>query len=292
MKKIVALVLSLAMALSLCTVAFAATKVGNKDKVYSTPNKDAEVYTYYTATSDDDYEAGSYDNHLAYLQGDNDMYKVGDDALYVAGGDKADIGLGKAAKKTDLFYEYKAEKVKAQDWSCTTDKYVAGYKYVDENGDTMYARDLKANETADVALLVNGKVLNVKVQVEGKDYVEGGHVLTAKNGEPKATDRVGVYEAYCVACKSTVLVAKTKISEKAYLYDTKWDLADYDYAIPAGHEKLTGTWYVIEAKGASTTTKDGVNSAKTFDAGVAMYVGMSLLSVAGGAVVIGKKKEF
>ena len=33
-------------------------------------------------------------------------------------------------------------------------------------------------------------------------------------------------------------------------------------------------------------------SAKTFDAGVAMYVGMSLLSVAGGAVVIGKKKEF
>ena len=36
----------------------------------------------------------------------------------------------------------------------------------------------------------------------------------------------------------------------------------------------------------------GVNSAKTFDAGVAMYVGMSLLSVAGGAVVIGKKKEF
>ena len=33
-------------------------------------------------------------------------------------------------------------------------------------------------------------------------------------------------------------------------------------------------------------------SAKTFDAGIAMYVGMSLLSVAGGAVVIGKKKEF
>ena len=39
-------------------------------------------------------------------------------------------------------------------------------------------------------------------------------------------------------------------------------------------------------------TKKGVGSAKTFDAGVAMYVGMSLLSVAGGAVVIGKKKEF
>ena len=29
-----------------------------------------------------------------------------------------------------------------------------------------------------------------------------------------------------------------------------------------------------------------------FDAGVAMYVGLSLMSVAGSAVVIGKKKEF
>ena len=43
---------------------------------------------------------------------------------------------------------------------------------------------------------------------------------------------------------------------------------------------------------ADTKPAEGVNSAKTFDAGVAMYVGMSLLSVAGGAVVIGKKKEF
>ena len=52
----------------------------------------------------------------------------------------------------------------------------------------------------------------------------------------------------------------------------------------------TGPWYLV----GKTDTKpaDGVTSAKTFDAGVAMYVGMSLLSVAGGAVVIGKKKEF
>ena len=40
------------------------------------------------------------------------------------------------------------------------------------------------------------------------------------------------------------------------------------------------------------TKKDNVTSARTFDAGIAMYVGMSLLSVAGSAVVIGKKKEF
>lgn len=45
--------------------------------------------------------------------------------------------------------------------------------------------------------------------------------------------------------------------------------------------------------GSSDTTKtDGkkVESGKTFDAGIAMYVGLSVLSVTGGALVIGKKK--
>ena len=41
--------------------------------------------------------------------------------------------------------------------------------------------------------------------------------------------------------------------------------------------------------GAATENKP---SPKTFDAGIAMYVGMALTSVAGSAVVIGKKKEF
>ena len=42
------------------------------------------------------------------------------------------------------------------------------------------------------------------------------------------------------------------------------------------------------------TKTDGkkVESGKTFDAGIAMYVGLSVLSVTGGALVIGKKKRF
>ena len=42
-----------------------------------------------------------------------------------------------------------------------------------------------------------------------------------------------------------------------------------------------------------TTKNDGkkVESGKTFDAGIAMYVGLSVLSVTGGELVIGKKKE-
>ena len=40
------------------------------------------------------------------------------------------------------------------------------------------------------------------------------------------------------------------------------------------------------------TATENKPSPKTFDAGIAMYVGMALTSVAGSAVVIGKKKEF
>ena len=47
-------------------------------------------------------------------------------------------------------------------------------------------------------------------------------------------------------------------------------------------------------KPSSTTKTDGkkVESGKTFDAGIAMYVGLSILSVTGSAVVIRKRKDF
>ena len=41
----------------------------------------------------------------------------------------------------------------------------------------------------------------------------------------------------------------------------------------------------------STPSTDKVTSAETFDAGIAMYVGMSVMAAAGSAVVIGKKKR-
>lgn len=62
-------------------------------------------------------------------------------------------------------------------------------------------------------------------------------------------------------------------------------------------EKTAGGGNGGSGNGGSTTTDttktDGkkVQSGKTFDAGIAMYVGLSVLSVTGGALVIGKKKE-
>ena len=61
----------------------------------------------------------------------------------------------------------------------------------------------------------------------------------------------------------------------------------------ADADQVAGVWVVADASNTPTDTKtDGNKSPKTFDAGIAMYVGMALTSVAGSAVVIGKKKEF
>lgn len=62
----------------------------------------------------------------------------------------------------------------------------------------------------------------------------------------------------------------------------------------------TFTYKKATNNGGNTDTKDDntkndgkkVESGKTFDAGIAMYVGLSVLSVTGGALVIGKKKRF
>ena len=47
----------------------------------------------------------------------------------------------------------------------------------------------------------------------------------------------------------------------------------------------------LAGPGAVVDTETKVESAETFDAGIAMYVGMSVMAAAGSAVVIGKKKD-
>lgn len=62
--------------------------------------------------------------------------------------------------------------------------------------------------------------------------------------------------------------------------------------IPDGPKHTNRRYPAKPAASTDTKKPDGVNSARTFDAGVALYVGMSVLSLTGTALVIGKKKEF
>ena len=64
--------------------------------------------------------------------------------------------------------------------------------------------------------------------------------------------------------------------------------------VPAGVVSEASGYPVYElmvVKAPAAPSTDKVQSAETFDAGIAMYVGMSVMAAAGSAVVIGKKKD-
>ena len=136
------------------------------------------------------------------------------------------------------------------------------------------------------------------------EVVPAGHlmVLVKKNVEYKtSTDGKivkDVNEYKCYFCNRTFYGSNYQYStpETADVYSSTYakQLVNAGFVNVADGVILGDVayyWTTDKDNGTKTDNK-GVNSAKTFDAGVAMYVGMSLLSVAGGAVVIGKKKEF
>ena len=330
MKKIVALVLSLVMALSLCTVAFAAgydlevTLKGQHEKyddLKFVEQKDDVLAHYegkthgewFVETTDDDIYDNDQNVIVTYQKDGKAVYllrveptdpKV--NALkstavaehkYVGCGDENDKAPKNCYKDYDDMYWVK----------CTADA-----------GECVWSDDSHAYIT------LNGKYDDVIFAhcalVFGEDYtidgeygtywgadaevVPAGHlmVLVKKNVEYKtSTDGKivkDVNEYKCYFCNRTFYGSNYQYStpETADVYSSEYarQLVNAGFVNVADGVILGDVayyWTTDKDNGTKADNK-GVNSAKTFDAGVAMYVGMSLLSVAGGAVVIGKKKEF
>ena len=153
-----------------------------------------------------------------------------------------------------------------------------------------YKLDTAAGETKDTKFYtatnpVTGKVELFKAATTGRyDFLVGGKVV--------ACDFIDVLDdavlahnwmvdtekmvAKCIDCGATGKVYKTFVE------------------VPNGvtPDQVQGMFVVADKTADTTKPADGTSSPKTFDAGIAMYVGMALTSVAGSAVVIGKKKEF
>lgn len=280
MKKIVALVLCLALVLALGTVAFAADGVKYVEGVYVKSTNDAHAQlitdvtvTYFAATETKDAEgknvvSGTSAYYTTTATGDTKLTLVNSlaEADFVAYWDEAGKQVALYLAKAD-YVEYDVATVVTNlgDKCGQYDKtgFTAGKTYYKD------AADSKIYEAADKGaktLLVDGKLVKANVTA-----------LTLKTITHAAIPVLGSkgIEGYkCSKCGLAAVQAPNfmSIPEKAT------------------QETLSGNWYWPVSGAAATTA--GVTSAKTFDAGVAMYAGLALMSVAGSAVVIGKKKEF
>ena len=316
MKKIVALVLSLVMALSLCTVAFAdgydieVTKKGEHtkyDELKSVAQTDTVLPHYegkangewFVETADPDvYDSAS--NFIVTYQRDGKI-------VYLLRVEKDDLKVN--ALKADAVAEHKYvgcgdNNAKAPK-DCYKDVKNSNY-WIKSDADDAVAYVTVAGDYDNVvavrAATVFGKDGNWD---RNSEVVPSGHlmVLVKKNVEYKnsADGKIvkDVNEYKCYFCNRTFYGSDFPYStpETADTYSStfanelvKAKFVNVEDGVILGD--VAYYWTTDKDNDTKTDDTNKVPSAKTFDAGVAMYVGMSLLSVAGGAVVIGKKKEF
>ena len=287
MKKIIATVLAMVMALALCTTAFAASKyvLYDEDKKStdimvtktdaSSKNKTTLYYTYV-----DEYDATHYlvpadkSNYDGYVEG-NYVKEVNADE------DTIDNFISYADGKLVKMTAKSGEKVER---NCTTSVFDTDVYFDKDNAAFVKVED----GTGTYNMLYNGVILSVDDVTD--EIAEGSHLWIKGD---KVDD--GIYNVKCASCGATAVAYETlKLAgtKTVVKYDQAKGIATAnDMEKNWEGDLLDSDWYVTTS--ASTDTKtDGNKSPKTFDAGIAMYVGMALTSVAGSAVVIGKKKEF
>ena len=320
MKKIIATVLAMVMALALCTTAFAADAITDKSAVATANTGDtvAAAVTWnntgkaLTATksvpSNNLLTGGTYwtaDGEGLYYVWNADMAKF----VQITNNEKAVIDAG-YDKTTKLVLDKNAVAATCTDAGSLFNVYsdVAGNaSYVLVSDVVAYnAKQTKdADKIAEPATKYffgtkSSNVVAYYAAGTGADQVDyalkAGHVLV-KDGTTYGTAKSDVYK--CAICGNRYVIGPTVDTG-----DLKSEFYSYDAATVASYANEHGillknilrnnaTLYLVEAgKTTGTTTNTNKPSPKTFDAGIAMYVGMALTSVAGSAVVIGKKKEF
>ena len=277
MKKIVALALCLVLALSLCATAFAAeTKTEIKKDGYSLMDMDNTAVTIAanfnkTVTDAKVVTEGSKTTTTYFA----DVYVIDETTYYAC---DASIAEFKLVKGSSIVY------LTDDDLSAGTDKVATAFIEAKDEDDRKCG-DVKADcytisgknypAEGDALAVLNGKFVM---------YDDAAEVETVKHDFDKAADKTKGY--FTTDTKGVVNSVKCDICEKSF---TVVDKVAKDYT---GKVDAFGAQFILLGSAAAGTDAAGVTSAKTFDAGIAMYVGMSLMAVSGSAVVIGKKKEF
>jgi hypothetical protein len=310
MKKIVAVVLSLVMVLGLATTAFAATtSTGSVATTTVTPVK-ASVQTLAAAGG----SMAKFDDVTA-IQLTTVTGKVKADVPYYV---PAIYTVTTATKGVHYFVEVaKADAdfalVNNGAYTYLVNAGVTAAEAVEAWATPVVMDSIVKPADADVDCgdcykLADGKVAAYYVSGE-KVYYAGGNDFAYFNGEfvsydattpvvfdahnwdadsiiVKATDVKGVKVPVTIACEDCEKVFPIV---DALAFENTWVKGvNYDES----SSLAAGYYIVLDAATAavpSAPATDKVESAQTFDAGIAMYVGMSVMAAAGSAVVLKKK---
>ena len=299
MKKIIATVLAMVMALALCSTAFAASSTTLTAEDYKGLKMEDNTAAFTGAKTDtlvyhaEEKSSTTVDGKTtvtvtpAYYVFNGSTYVVCDDSC-------ADVKIVKDGKVVDYaIYDssftaitpYVTSKVVTKTIKGVDDPKCGQYKdgtYYVIDGDVYSAKDT-THAFAGYALL-NGKL--VAYAALGTDDFVDHKLDTTKVIVDKGT----VTSVYCSKCEKYVPVVKTIPAGSVDSYKP------VTITITNAGATTTKTYYYLTSDngasaGASGSTS-GATSPKTFDAGIALYAAMALTSVAGSAVVIGKKKEF
>ncbi len=316
LKKIVALALCLVLALSLCATAFAAGFSGATLNDATAAAKDGKVTT--TITKIQDARSDATNSYaplylLTVTTKDSAGTVTGTttkNAVEMADANGADIYYveGSAVR---YFQEVSAApaatvKVKAATVVTKKSEVKCGVILAHEDDDVYVTSDdayYVADPAGSVQALVGDKYVKVTLKTATATTV------SAVNDSAFTMPVAGViyevkhdYKADTTTVNGETTVTKVYCNDANCKINFKFVVGSETKAIKelgVGNYVDTGLTHngssIFVAKTGSTTgTTSGskVDSAKTFDAGIALYVGMSISAVAGSAVVIGKKKEF
>ena len=288
MKKIIATVLAMVMALALCTTAFAATTYTNCYKWNGTGWEKydlSDVSVSYTNPTETKKNGEFKSATVGYFTiGTMDYVEVpADDALYRIDADGVTKYLAKAESTYKTPYTMKGESVDEASTvnpKCTDVQFLGGTSKLYKNTDGVYYVAGGSDY-----MLVDGQVVAVTKAVEGTNYKLVGHAWKVTSST-KAADGTVTGTAKCDRCGLEGTLTSKKGTIPSNASSEVYDKSIVDFG------KTVWVYWTEKGATAGSTTTGTKPSPKTFDAGIALYAAMALTSVAGSAVVIGKKKEF